>query len=377
MMQKVVVIGSGLAGYMFAKELRKHDKQLSLTIISQSPGCFYSKPQLSTALFHKKTASDLSMGSPEKMAEQLNATIITNKVVTAIDPDAKTIKYEGQSIQYDTLVLALGADKIHPPLSGDAVDDVQSVNHLHEYEKFRQWLVGKKHIAILGSGLVGCEFCNDLVSAGYQVDMVALDTYPLMRLVPEPIGRSLQTAFEKVGVNWHLSSSAESVSHQKDKVVLKTSNTSEIIVDGVFSAIGLRPHIALAKQAGLHVNRGIVVNNLLQTSHPDIYALGDCAEVEGKIKQYVAPLLLCARYLALTVSGQQKIVQYSPMPVIIKTPILPVITLPPEQDVVGVWTVEGGGCDLRALFKDEQGQLQGFALSGKCVTEKAMLLKEL
>ena len=377
MKQNIIVIGSGLAGYMFAKEFRKHDKESDLTVITQSPGHFYSKPQLSTALTHKKTADDLSMGCPEKMTERLNATIISEKTVTAIDAKNKTIQYDKTILSYDTLILAVGADKINPPLSGDAVNDVQSVNHLHEYAEFRRWLSDKKHLAIMGSGLVGCEFCNDLVNAGYQVEMVALDAYPLLRLVPEPIGRAVQQAFEKSGVTWHLCSSAESVNHKNDKVILETANADEIEVDGVFSAIGLRPHTLLAEAAGLKVSRGIVVNNGLQTSDPNIYALGDCAEVNGHVKQFVAPLLLCARMLAQTIAGQQKQVDYPPMPIIIKTPLCPVVALPPEQGVAGDWVVEGSDNDLKALFKDAQGKLQGFALSGKCVADKAALLKEM
>ncbi|MCH9744074.1 MAG: FAD-dependent oxidoreductase [Gammaproteobacteria bacterium] len=377
MKQNIVIIGGGLAGYMFAKEFRKHDKESNLTMITQSPGHFYSKPQLSTALTHKKSADDLSMGDPDKMMEQLSATIISGKKVTKINTSDKCIEFDGTTQSYDKLILAVGADKISPPLSGDAIDDVQSVNHLHEYADFLQWLTNKKHLAVMGSGLVGCEFCNDLVNAGYQIEMVALDAYPLMRLVPEAIGRAVQQTFEQAGVIWHLCSSAESVNHRKNKVILETANANEIEVDGVFSAIGLRPHVDLAKAAGLKVNRGVVVNSWLQTSDPDIYALGDCAEVDGHVKQYVAPLLLCARMLAQTIAGQQKQINYPPMPIIIKTPLCPIVALPPEQGVAGEWQVEGSGKDLKALYKDAEGRLQGFALSGKCVSERAALLKEM
>jgi rubredoxin---NAD+ reductase len=377
MTQNIVIIGSGLSGYMFAKELRKADSESKLTIITQSPGHFYSKPQLSTALTLKKSAESLSMGNPEKMSAQLNATIINNTTVTSINTDEKTIATKNNTIEYDTLVLALGADTLRPPLAGDALSDIMSVNHLYEYHQFRDWITDKKQLVILGSGLVGCEFCNDLINADYNITMISLDEYPLMRLVPREIGLALQKAFESNGVRCHFNTAATSVLKNEPGYTVTTNNNNEITTDGVLSAVGLRPHIQLAKAAGLAINQGIVVNNLLQTSDPNIYALGDCAEVAGQVKQYVAPLLLCARSLAKTISGEDKTVHYPIMPIVIKTPILPITACPPTQGAKGEWKIEQSGQDIKALFMSESGILNGFALSGRCVTEKNALVKKM
>lgn len=377
MKKHIVIIGSGLAGYMLAKEFRKLDKESELTIITKNNGDFYSKPQLSTALTLNKLADSLSMGSHEKMAQQLDATIITNALVSKIDTDAQVVLHDKRETAYTSLVLAVGAEKLQAPLSGDAVNDVQSVNHLEEYASFRAWLEGKEHIAIIGAGLVGCEFANDLINHGCKVSVFAPEKWPLMGLLPEQIGKVLKEALAEKGVDWHLCRFAERVDKTDAGITLSTTTADYIDVDGVFSAVGLRSNTGLAKAAGVAVREGIQVNKFLQTNVKNIYALGDCAEVEGHVKQYVAPLLQCARALAKTLSGDTTPVLYPAMPVIIKTPACPLALLPPEKGVEGHWKVEGAGRDLNALFYNAQEELVGFALSGSCVTQKMELVKQM
>ena len=377
MKKHIVIIGSGLAGYMLAKEFRKLDKETSLTIITKNNGDFYSKPQLSTALTLKKHADNLSMGSSDKMSQQLNATIITNVQVNKIDTDAQKVLHDKGEVAYTSLVLAVGAEKLQAPLSGDAINEVQSVNHLEEYASFREWLEGKKHVAIIGAGLVGCEFANDLVNHGCKVSVFAPEKWPLMSLLPEEIGKVLKKALAEQGVDWHLCRFAERVDKTDEGIRLSTTVADAVNVDGVFSAIGLKSNTALAKAAGITVKEGIQVNKLLETSVKNIYALGDCAEVEGYVKQYVAPLLQCARALAKILSGDASPVLYPAMPVIIKTPACPLALLPPEKGVQGHWKVEGAGNDLKALFYNTQEELVGFALSGSCVSQKMELVKQM
>ncbi len=374
----VVIIGSGLAGYMLAKEIRKLDPDTKLTIITNNRGDFYSKPLLSTALTAKKDPAELVIANAESLAEQLNAVIVTNTKVQSIDSQNKTIKLADKSIAYDKLVLACGSDTLHAPLEGDAVDQMFSINDLEAYQCFRQWLTpDKKHIAILGSGLVGCEFANDLLNTDHEIDIISLDSYPLAKFVPEPIGRVLQEAFAEKGVRWHLSQPAVSVNFSDSKFQIGLQNGEVITADGVLSAIGLRANTDLAKTAGLEINSGIVVNRHLQTSDPHIYALGDCAEVHGQLKQYVAPLLNCARALAKVLTEGQDQVIYPSMPIVIKTPACPLVTIPVPLGVEGEWQYEGEGRHLSALFYDTENQLRGFTLIGDKVRDKFTFAKQL
>jgi len=322
--KSTIIIGSGLGGYMLAKEWRKLDATTPLQIITADAGDFYSKPLLSTALTKGKTAQALAVNNAAAMAEQLNAKIHTFCRVTSIDAEKQTLSFIDQNNQTNTLefsrlVLATGANKIKTSLAGDAVDEIMSVNNLGHYAKFRDWLDNKKRIAILGAGLVGCEFTNDLINAGYQVDIIAPEQYPLASLVPESIGKNLITALTAKGVNWHLEKLATAIDKSNDGYNITLSDGNQVTADGVFSAIGLRPNVALAQLSNLKTQRGIVVDRYLRTSHKNIYALGDCAEVAGLVRQYVAPLLQCVRALAKILAGGSEPVCYPCMPVVIKS----------------------------------------------------------
>jgi len=143
------------------------------------------------------------------------------------------------------------------------------------------------------------------------------------------------------------------------------------------SAVGLRPRTELAAEAGLQVARGIVVDRLLQTSQPHIYALGDCAEVEGLSLLYVMPLMSGVRALARTLTGTPTMVSYGAMPVTVKTPVCPLVVSPPAVGAEGHWAVEGQGADVRARYLAPSGQLLGYALTGAATQERMALNRQL
>jgi rubredoxin-NAD+ reductase len=374
----IIIIGSGLAGYVLAKEFRNLDKQTPLQIITKSSGHFYSKPLLSTALAQAKTPETLPVSDANIMAQQLTAVIRTHTEVTAIDPKNHCVSVNGGKIFYSRLILACGADVIKPPIIGNAVSEIHSINDLEDYASFRSKLVGKKHVAIFGAGLVGCEFANDLAQTHHQVDVISPANYPVDSLLPECIGLVLQQALEKIGVSFHFGQTAISVDHATTGgYAIQLSSERELQADIILSAIGLRPRVTLAETAGIKTSRGILVNQFLQTSEPDVYALGDCAEINDLVLLFVAPLLHCARALAKTLAGDMTKVIYPAMPVVIKTPACPIAVCPQPRNLEGNWEISGEGQNLKALFYDKQHQLRGFALTGKTVSEKTALLKEL
>ncbi len=375
-MAPLIIVGSGLAAYNLAREWRRLDTSTPLLMVTQSKGDFYSKPLLSTALTRGKTAADLSMKSAEAMAQQLNATILTETSVTAIDRLAKTVTIQGQPQAYSRLVLALGASPIKLPLAGDAVAEAVSINNLEDYARFESWLVGKQDIVVLGSGLVGCELTNDLINTARRVTVAALDASPLARFLPAQLGSVFERVMAEQGVKWQLSVSTTALMRDGDKCGVQLDNGEQITTDGVILAVGLQAEMDLARAAGLSVDRAIEVDAYLQTNDDSIYALGDCAAVEGQVLQYVAPLLVCSRALAKTLSGERTAVQYPPMPVVIKTPSCPVVALPPPVSVAGEWQIEGEAREWRARFIDTEAKLRGFALLGEAaVSSRAELLK--
>lgn len=374
----IVIVGSGLAGYAVVRELRKLDAEIPVVMLSADHGGFYSKPMLSNALSTGKTPESIINGNAEQMAAQLKISIRPHCRVAAIERSARTvILTNGERISYDRLVLALGADQIHLPLAGDAADALFTVNDLDDYKRFRAALEGKKSVSIIGAGLIGCEFANDLAIAGYRVNVIDISTQPLGRLLPPQAGGFLQQKLEAAGVSFHFNASTQAVDRIEDRFRLTFADGKTIESDLVLSAVGLRPRTQLAAAAGIPVNRGIVVDRLLQTQVEGIYALGDCAEVEGKVLPFVMPITHAGRALAATLAGNPTPVRYPAMPVLVKTPACPVVVSPPDFNSTGEWHVDMNEQGVKALYRDNTGHILGFALLGAETKEKNSLASQL
>ena len=373
----IVIIGSGLAGYTVIRELRKLDKAIPITLVTREPGYFYSKPMLSTALASKKSAEQLQTTSTEAMAAQLEITIVGDADVSAIDTASQTIETSKGSIAYGKLVLGLGSDQIRLPLQGNAANEVITVNDLEEYAQFRQAIEGKKRITILGAGLIGCEFANDLVLGSYEVDVIDLAPQALGRLLPEAAAQALQSKLSEAGVRWHFATTVQSIDRNGDSLSITLANGSVISSDVFLSAVGLKPRLDLAKAAGILTGIGITVNRQLETSAKNVYAIGDCAEVDGLVLPYVMPIMQAARTLAPNLLGQMLALTYPAMPVMVKTPALPTIVSPPAKGAVGNWKVNSIEDGLEARFESSDGKLLGFALLGAATAQRGAFTKEL
>jgi rubredoxin-NAD+ reductase len=375
--RSIVIVGSGLAGYTLLKEIRKRDATVPVTLVTADDGAFYSKPNLSNALATGRTAASLASASAEKMAAEQNATVLAHTRVTAIDTQGQRIRTDHGELEYGKLVLALGADPFPHGLAGSGAAAVLAVNDLADYAAFRSAIDGKQRITVLGGGLIGCEFANDLVHAGFAVDVVHLGEWPLERLLPVEAGQRLADSLAALGVNWHFGRTAKSVERTATGYQVVLDNGDSIETDVVLSAIGLKPRTQLAQAAGIPVGRGIQTNGLLETGTPNVYAMGDCAEVEGRNLPYVQPLLVQARALAATLTGTPTPAVYPAMPVMVKTPAHPVAVLPPRIGAAGGWKVDCGDTGICALHRDEAGRLQGFALTGSETGRRNALVKEL
>jgi rubredoxin-NAD+ reductase len=376
-MKPIVIVGSGLAGYTVAREFRKLDAETPLVILSADHGGFYSKPMLSNALAQNKTADALLGKSAEQMAAELKAEVRGHATISAIDSQSRELAVNGEVLAYDRLVLAVGADPIRLPLTGDGADAVLSVNDLDDYRRFRNELEGKRDIAILGAGLIGCEFANDLVGAGYNVTVIDLAPQPLGRLLPAAGGEFLRQRLEAAGVRFHFGTSVQSLARHGQRLRLNLASGAAVEADAVLSAIGLKPRVALAQAAGLKVNRGIVVDRQLHASADGIYAIGDCAEVEGRVLPFVMPIMHAARALAAILAGRDSTLSYPAMPVVVKTPACPAVVCPPDPAAVGEWHVEPAADGLHALFRGAGEKLLGFTLLGSTVAEKTALAAQL
>ena len=332
---------------------------------------------LSTGFGKNKDAEGLSMAEPGAMAEQLKAEVRTHTRVSGIDPGHKRLWIGEEAVAYRDLILAWGAETVRVPVGGDAPEAIFPINDLQDYGHFRAAAAGKQRVLVLGAGLIGCEFANDLLLGGYAVDLVAPCEQVMPTLLHPAAASAVQAGLESLGARFHLGPMLNRLQRMASGLEAHLSDGQVIPCDLVVSAIGLRPRIDLAAAAGLLVNRGVVVDRQLQTSHANIYALGDCAEVDGLNLLYVMPLMNCARALARTLTGAPTEVSYGAMPITVKTPVCPLVVSPPPRGLEGRWTVEGQGADIKALCRDAEGRLLGYALTGSAVMEKLALNKEL
>lgn len=375
-MKPIIIIGTGLAGYSLARNLRRQDQDLPLLLFSEDNGANYYKPNLSDAFSEGNGPEDLVMKTAEEMAQRLDADIRTQARIAEIHPDEKYVETaSGERHEYVKLVLATGARQRQVPLEGEAADRVMSVNSLDDYRAFRSAIEDKKKIAILGAGLIGCEFANDLTNGGYAVTVIDPADGPLRQLLPAFASDALRQGLEGIGIEFHFNTLAQTVSPQNDGLCLALDNGKRLEVDAVLSAIGLTVDAQLAEQAGLKTNRGIVADRYLQTSAEDVYALGDCAEVAGWLLQHVMPVQHAARALAATLSGEATRVSYPCMPVIVKTPARPVVVSPPHSDD-GDWQIEQPAPDLKAFYRVGKEPI-GMVLTGEAAGEQRELVKQL
>lgn len=383
-MHPVVIIGSGMAGYTAAREFRKLNPEHELVMICADDAINYAKPTLSNALAGKKAPEQIALGDAIKMGDQLKMRIESNTWVKEIHAEQHQLVLEKdgqQNIQtYSKLVLAVGANPIRLAIAGDGSDDIHVVNNLNDYKKFRENLAIRedKRVVILGAGLIGCEFANDLQNTEHQVTVIDLAARPLGRLIPEYVSSSFQEKLEHIGIHFVLGTTVEKIIKiEKGDYQITLANGQSVIADIVLSAIGLQPNLELAQAADILCSRGIVTNVLLETNQADIYAIGDCAEVNGLLLPYVMPIMQQARALAKTLNGEHTQVHYPAMPVAVKTPTAPLTVLPAPIDVDVTWTTEELEDGMIAKATDQQDTLRGFVLLGATAAKQRLTLTKL
>jgi len=211
---------------------------------------------LSNAFAQNKNPLSLVISSATEMAQQLGITLLANTEVLAVHRDRRKLDTTVGTLDYDKLVFALGADPVQIPVQGDARQDIFSVNDLADYSRLRNALGNVKSIAIMGGGLIGCEFANDLAAAGYAVTVIDRGAYPLGSLVPQQAGSLLLEPLALLGVTWRLGTTVQRIDKAPKGYLLTLADDSNVQADLVISAVGLRPPNSACRECGLTVNRG-------------------------------------------------------------------------------------------------------------------------
>ena len=377
----IVIVGAGMAAYSLARELRKLDKVTPLVIIAADGADAYAKPMLSNAIALGKGAHQLRSHSAAQMALQLDATVLAHTRVMAIDTGTRTLKTDKGSVSYGQLVLAVGAQPIRLPMDGDGAADVLSVNHIDDYAQLRarlDTLSTPARVTIIGAGLIGCEFADDLLAGGHHVTLVDPNLRPLAALAAPSLSAGLTKAWATRALTLRLGTTVASVARAGDGMLVTLADGDTLDADLVLSAVGLRPMLALAQAAGLATGRGIMVDAFGQTSVPAIFALGDCAQyARVGVLPYVAPMLAAARAIAATLTGTPTPIAHKHEAVIVKTPSYKLALAPPAPGLPGNWVDEHDGERTISRFVDEQGQLHGFGLSAHTPALRQKLQSEI
>lgn len=369
----LVIIGSGFAGYHTAKQWRMLDQKMPLTIITNHSGSFYSKPQLSTLQAKAKHPESLITKTAAQMAEELNATILTETQVKELDRENKQVVLADETLlPYQHLVLATGAKVNTLPLPKESLDLMFSVNNLEDYFYLQKQVARKeaKKIVIIGSGLVGCELANDFIGSGFHVTVVSNEAYPMSRLLPIELGEVFREKCEEAGIQFILNASVKGVFKEGNNIVVDLDH-EQLAADVVISAIGFKPNVDLAKAAGLTIDLGIMVNGHFQTSDPNIYAIGDCAVIEDHWRPYIAPILHGGKILAQVLAGHDTAaIDYPVMPIIAKTPLCKVQGVYDHPSKMQHYRVEIDSSKQKSFYYNDKNELKAFVLIDDAVNER-------
>ncbi|WEM45922.1 NADH:flavorubredoxin reductase NorW (plasmid) [Photobacterium sp. DA100] len=378
----ITIIGSGFAAYQLVKAIRRQDKHVPIRVFTSDEGHDYNKPDLSHASSNQQTASDLIRMSGTDFAAEHQVELYAHSTVEVVETKHKYIVAGGQCYDYGKLVFATGASAFIPPVSGDASGKVVTLNSLAEYRAAQDILQRASHIAVIGAGLIGTELAMDFACSGKTVSVVDPCQTLMANQLPDYIAMKLERVMVTQGTRFFLADTVERLSTLPgSRVAVELASGREIEVDVVVSAAGLKPNIQIAKNAGMSVNKGIVVDTQLQTSAPDVYAIGDCAEINGKVLAYLQPALLSANALAKTLLGQPTSLVLPAMMVKVKTPAFPIQfagqNIPEDRSEALSWQIDVNQAGSTLKTRDQSGQLTGYVVTQQHLPSAFSLLKEL
>jgi len=372
---EIVIIGSGFAAQQLVRSLRRLDGTCPIRLLTADSGDDYNKPDLSHVVSQGRSAGAMTRQSGAEFAEQQRISLVPHCQVERIDRAARAVITSSGEFAYGQLVLATGASASCPPIPGR--EQLITLNSQREYAAAEAKLAVAKRLLVLGAGLIGTELAMDLATAGREVLLVDQAHSPLASLMPAAVSQPLLQALRAQGVNLRMGCSVTALTPGTCGLQVVLGDGTRCEVDAAISAIGLTPNTALAAEAGLAVDRGIAVSSLQQSSDPHIFALGDCAEVDGHLRSYLQPILLGANALAKTLLGQPTALALPNMLVKVKTPLFPLQLAGQTRGEDLNWQSEWNSRGLLARAFDNAGQLCGFVVGGEQMKSAFALLREL
>ncbi len=303
MKEKLVLIGNGMAGMRTIEELLDIAPEMyDITVFGAEPYGNYNRILLSPVLAGEKTVDDIMLNDEQWYADNSVALYKGKKVSTIDRRNRKVVAEDGTTEVYDRLLLATGSHPFIIPVPGHDLPGVISFRDIHDVDTMLESSKKHKHAVVIGGGLLGLEAANGLMLQGMHVTVVHLGDTLMERQMDAVSGDMLKKSLEKRGLNFLMNASTEAIVGEGCVKGVRFKDGLEIAADLVVMAVGIRPNMELAQSVGLHCERGVVVNDTLQTYDPKIYAVGECVQHRGDTYGLVAPLFeqakVCANHLA-------------------------------------------------------------------------------
>ena len=309
--KKLVVIGNGMAGMRTVEELLKVAPDLyDITVFGAEPHGNYNRIMLSPVLAGEKTIDDIMINTPE-WYEANNICLHTNDPVVDVNRKSRmVISEKGVEVPYDRLLLATGSNPFIIPVPGHDLEGVISFRDIHDVNKMLEASKTMKKAVVIGGGLLGLEAANGLMKQGMEVSVVHLLDSLMERQLDKPAAAMLKQSLEERGMNFLMEAATDEILGSERVEGIRFKDGSEIEADLIVMAVGIRPNIELGQKIGLQCERGILVNDTLQSFDPSIYAVGECVQHREATYGLVAPLWeqakVCANHLADIGYGQYK-----------------------------------------------------------------------
>ena len=303
MKKKLVLIGNGMAGLRTVEELLKLDPELyDITVFGAEPHPNYNRIMLSPMLAGEKTLREIVLNTLE-WYEENGITLITDDPVVKIDRERQEVTSKnGVVAPYDRLLLATGSSPFIIPVPGADKEGVIGFRDIGDVETMLASAKTYKNAVVIGGGLLGLEAANGLMKNGMNVTVVHLLDTLMERQLDKPAASLLQASLEQRGLTFKMEAQTAALLGDERVTGVQFADGSEVPADLVVMAVGIRPNVELAQQAGIYCERGIVVNDTLQTYDPQIYAVGECVQHRQTCYGLVAPLFeqakVCANHLA-------------------------------------------------------------------------------
>ena len=301
--EKLVMVGNGMAGVRAIEELLKLEPEMyRISVFGAEPHPNYNRIMLSPVLAGEKKVDEIILNSREWYAEQ-GIDLYTGDPVVEIDRINRRVKSaSGVSLDYDRLLLATGSNPFIIPVPGAHLPGVIGFRDIQDVEAMLEASRAYRKAVVIGGGLLGLEAANGLMKNGMQVTVVHLMDILMERQLDKPAAELLKASLEANGLRFLMQAQTAAVLGEERVTGVQFADGSSVEADLVVMAVGIRPNMALGQKAGLYCERGIVVNDTMQTYDPRIYAVGECVQHRGNCYGLVAPLFeqarVCANHLA-------------------------------------------------------------------------------